>query len=268
MHRYEPPPSPDRSPAPQRPSPPGMRRVAVRMPVAAPRLTYALLGVIVLVFMYTVSMTFDELNRFFGEWAKVNEAIRDGEYYRLFTSMFLHLNLMHIFFNGYALYVFGRDVEAFFGHVRFALIYFLGGLSGSLASFIFTPNPSVGASGAIFAIFGAEMAYFYQHRNLHGEAGRRHLNQLIGLMVVNLALGFFSTTGATEFQIDNAGHIGGLVGGVVLAWFIGPAYNVKHDQSVKGGFSVVDENPIQRWALPSVLYAIGLVIAIVYAVTA
>jgi len=257
MNYHEQPPSPETPP-------PGFRRVAVRMPVAAPYLTYFLLGIIALIYLYFFSLSPQRQIDFLTQWAKINEAIRAGEYYRLVSSMFLHLNLMHIIFNGYALYIIGRDVEALFGHLRFAIIYFLGGLSGALASFIFTSSPSVGASGAIFAIFGAEMVYFYQHRHLHGEAGRRHLNQLIVLMLINLGLGLFSTV--TDFRIDNAGHIGGLVGGVVLAWFIGPAYNVEFD--LAGGHKVVDENPIQRWAIPSVLYAAALVVALVYAVSA
>lgn len=260
MFRYERPPSLDGAPTPTPPS----RFRAVRMPVAAPRLTYIILGAIVLIFLYYISLPLDQQNEFLAKWAKDNDAIRAGEYYRLVTSMFLHLNIMHIVFNGYALYIIGRDVEALFGHARFAIIYFLGGLSGSLASFVFTDALSVGASGAIFAIFGAEMIYFYQHRRLHGEAGRRHLNQLIMLMVINLALGAFST--ATSVRIDNAGHIGGLVGGVVLAWFIGPAYNVLFDPVTETG-QVVDENPVQRWALTSVLYTVALVAALVYAVT-
>ena len=243
-----------------------VRRIAVQMPVAEPRLVYGLLGVIVLIFLYSFSLSPVERNLFFSDWAKVNPAIRDGEYYRLFTSMFLHLNLTHILFNGYALYVLGRDVESLFGTARFAVIYFLGGLSGSLASFIFTDAPSVGASGAIFAIFGAEMVYFYQHRALHGERGRQHLNQLVILMVINLALGFFSS--ATTFRIDNAGHIGGLVGGLVLTWFIGPHYNVQADPAAEVGLRVVDQNPLQRWAMASVVYALALAVALVYAVTA
>ncbi|NLF75862.1 MAG: rhomboid family intramembrane serine protease [Chloroflexi bacterium] len=243
-----------------------VRRIAVQMPVAEPRLVYGLLGVIVLIFLYSFSLSPVERNLFFSDWAKVNPAIRDGEYYRLFTSMFLHLNLTHILFNGYALYVLGRDVESLFGTARFAVIYFLGGLSGSLASFIFTDAPSVGASGAIFAIFGAEMVYFYQHRALHGERGRQHLNQLVILMVINLALGFFSS--ATTFRIDNAGHIGGLVGGLVLTWFIGPRYNVQADPTAEVGLRVVDQNPLQRWAMASVVYALALAVALVYAVTA
>ncbi|NDJ76199.1 MAG: rhomboid family intramembrane serine protease [Chloroflexi bacterium] len=241
------------------------RRVAIKMPVVQPRVTFALLGVLALIFLYYLSLSpgvSGGQEAFLNDWAKVNDLVRDGEYYRLFTSMFVHLDMIHILFNGYALYLFGRDVESLFGHVRFGVIYFLGGLSGSLASFIFTDAPSVGASGAIFAIFGAEMVYFYQHRQLHGEAGRRHLNRLLFFMLLNLAFGF------TYSRIDNAGHIGGLIGGVVLAWFIGPDYSVQRDPTTESGLSVVDDNPIQRWALPSVLYAVGLVVLSVYAISA
>jgi rhomboid protease GluP len=268
FHRYQ---SPQNNGSPDQPPqtpPPGVRRVAVQMPLSEPRLTYVLLAVIVLIGLYMFTLSAGARIQFLTDWAKINEAIRDGEYFRLFTSMFLHLNLTHLVFNGYALYVLGRDVESLFGTARFALIYFLGGLSGALASFVFTSAPSVGASGAIFAIFGAEMVYFYQHRDLHGAVGQRHLQQLFFIMLLNLGLGFFSTTGATSFRIDNAGHIGGLIGGLVLAWFIGPAYRVHRDPEMEGGLTVFDENPIERWALPSLLYTVGLVTVIVYAVTA
>jgi membrane associated rhomboid family serine protease len=124
MYRHQQSPSPDRSPQ-QRP-PGGLRRIAVQMPVDEPRLTYALLAVIVLIHMYFFSLPLLQQVEFLTRWGKVNDLIREGEYYRLFTSMFLHLNLAHILFNGYALYAFGRDVEALFGHIRFAIIYFLG----------------------------------------------------------------------------------------------------------------------------------------------
>jgi rhomboid protease GluP len=268
LRRYQP--NHDNLPSqqPSQPPPPGPRRVAVRMPIAEPRLTYILLAIIVVIGLYTMTLPLGARDQFFSNWAKVNSAIRNGEYYRLFTSMFLHLNLIHLGFNGYALYLIGRDVEALFGTTRFALIYFLGGLSGSLASFVFISAPSLGASGAIFAIFGAEMVYFYQHRELHGAAGQRHLQQLFLIMLLNLGLGFFSTTGATSFRIDNAGHLGGLVGGIVLAWFIGPTYRVHRDPEVEGGLTVVDENPIEHWVLPSLLYTVGLVAILAYALTA
>lgn len=266
LHRYQGPSLPDGSPEPPSPQPQGRSWIAVRLPLAEPRLTYLLLGVIVLVYLYFFSLSPTGQIAFLTRWAKVNEPIRQGQYYRLFTSMFLHLNLMHIAFNGYALYILGRDVESLFGTARFAVLYFLGGLSASLASFVFTSAASVGASGAIFAIFGAEMVYFYQHRELHGPAGQRHLNQLIILMLINLGIGFFSAT--TSFKIDNAGHIGGLVSGVVLAWFIGPAYHVKRDPTAENGFRVVDENPLPRWVLPSAVYAAALLIVTAYAVAA
>jgi rhomboid protease GluP len=262
-HPFQPPQSPGDSPEPAQP--PGVRRVAVRLAVTEPRLTYVLLGIIVLIFLYFFSLPAREQFLFLSDWAKINERIREGEYYRLFTSMFLHLNLMHIIFNSYALFVLGRDVEALFGTPRFIIIYLLGGLSGSLASFIFTDAPSVGASGAIFAIFGAEMVYFYQHRALHGTAGRRHLTHLIVLMMINLGLGFFASTGATNFRIDNAGHIGGLLGGVILAWFAGPAYHIQRDPAAESGFSVVDRNPVERWVLASGIYAAGLAALMAYA---
>jgi len=258
---------PDPNTPPTEPPSGSVRRVAIRMPLAEPRLMYVLLAVIVLIFLYYISLPPLGKAEFLTRWAKVNELIRNGEPYRLFTSMFLHLNLMHILFNGYALYVIGRDVEALFGHVRFALIYFLGGLSGSLASFVFTDAPSVGASGAIFAIFGAEMVYFYQNRQLHGEMGRRHLNQLIFLMLLNLGLGFFSSA-TSGFRLDNAGHLGGLIGGIVLAWFIGPEYEVARDPEIDGGLRVVDQNQIRQWAWMSAAYAAALAAITVYAVTA
>jgi len=265
---YSQPPSPPNEPDAERaPQGGGLRRVAVRMPLVEPRLTYVLLAAIVLIFLYFMSLPAEGQNEFLSRWAKVNVLIREGEPYRLFTSMFLHLNLMHIVFNGYALFIIGRDVESLFGHVRFALIYFLGGLSGSLASFVFTDAPSVGASGAIFAIFGAEMVYFYQNRRLHGEMGRRHLNQLIFLMLLNLGLGFFSTA-TSGFRLDNAGHIGGLVGGIVLAWFIGPQFEVAPDPSAEAGLRVVDQNRLRQWAGVSLVYAVALAAMTVYAVAA
>lgn len=266
MYRSQQPPSPQ---PPDQQRPPSMRRIAVPLPVVEPRLTYLLIGSIMLVFMYYLSLrTVVDRNAFLTNWAKINDMIRDGEYYRLLSSMFVHYNLMHLAFNGYALYVIGRDVEALFGHVRFAILYFLGGISGSLASFIFTSAPSVGASGAIFAIFGAEMVYFYHNRDLYGQAGRQHLNQLIILMVINLGLGLLSTTGGSQFQIDNAAHIGGWVGGVVLAWFIGPDYSIMTDPDAQSGHRVVDINPVTQWALVSVLYAAGLLAAMIYSLSA
>ncbi len=242
-----------------------VRRVAVRFPVSTPRLMYVLLAVNVVVFLYYFSLPATEQVNFLLRWGKVNAQIARGEYYRLFTAMFLHLNLSHILLNGMALYFFGRDVETLFGSLRFAVIYLLGGLSGSLASFVFTNALSVGASGAIFAIFGAELIYLYRHRNLHGPGGRRLFSRLLAFMFLDLAFGVISASGVGSFRIDNAGHIGGLVGGVVLAWFIGPIYRV-HYTPATGQLRVVDENPTADWARYAALYAVVLAALTSYAV--
>lgn len=261
----------NQSPPPSPPStgqPPAPRQIMVRFPVSPPRLTYILLGINVLIFMYFFSLPYNDQLAFLEKWSKVNAYIRDGEYYRLFTAMFLHLDLMHILFNMLALYYFGRDVEALYGTPRFALIYFLGGLSGSLASFVFLDAPSAGASGAIFAVFGAAMVYFYHHRSLHGAGGRAVLSRLLMLMFINLAIGFIGSSDIGRFRVDNAGHIGGLIGGVALAWFIAPAYRPERDPENPTVVRVVDDNPFEKWAMPAALYAIGLLIVTVYAVTA
>ncbi len=243
------------------------RQVVLRFPMSVPRLVYVLLGVNVVIFLYFFSLSLDDRLFFLENWAKVNAYIHDGEYYRLFTAMFLHLDVMHIFFNGLALYLFGRDVEGLFGTPRFAIIYFLGGLSGSLASLVFSEAPSAGASGAVFAVFGATMVYLYHHRRLHGPGGRRMLSRLVSLMVLNLMLGFIGSSDIGRYRIDNAAHIGGLFGGVVLAWFIAPTYRVARDADDPGKLRVVDENPFEKWALPAALYAMGLLVVTVYAVT-
>ncbi|MEI2690277.1 MAG: rhomboid family intramembrane serine protease [Anaerolineae bacterium] len=154
--------------------------VGYRIPMARPRWTFILLGVNVAVFL---AMTlFGALNGLglngsqdtrvlliFG--AMQNQMIAAGEFHRLLTSMFLHIGLIHLLFNSYALYVVGQDVERLYGSARFLVIYFLAGLGGSLASFVLgTGAISAGASGAIFGLFGASIAYFSLHRKTFGAA--------------------------------------------------------------------------------------------------
>lgn len=260
--------------SPQTPLPDGsgqaplqVRRIPVRFPVTTPRLMYALLAINVAIFLYYFRLPVREQILFLLDWGKVNERILDGETYRLFTAMFLHLDLTHMLLNGLALYVFGRDVEMLLGSVRFGVIYLLGGLSGSLASFVFTDGLSVGASGAIFAIFGAEIVYLYHHRTLHGPGGQRLFSRLLLFMVLELAIGFVGASGIGEFRIDQAGHVGGLVGGIVLTWFIGPAYRIARDVEHGGELSVVDENPLRRWAPYAALYALLLLVITTYAIS-
>jgi rhomboid protease GluP len=243
-------------------------QVMVRLPITRPLVTYVLLGTIIAVF---VAQTISQQNYYPADpltraGALDFRAVLRGEYYRLFTSMFLHLGLAHIFFNGWALWSFGQSVERLFGHTRFVLIYFLGGLCGSIASLYFTRGLSVGASGAIFAIFGAEMIFLYHNRRVLGEAARQDLRSLIFLAVINFAIGLYSEVSPQGPAIDNWGHIGGFCAGIVLGWFIAPQYRVQPDPAGPTGFRIQDTSPIARtWPVP-LLFAGGLVVALVYAV--
>ena len=134
--------------------------------------------------------------------------IATGEYWRFFTAMFLHANLFHLFFNCFALFIFGRLVEGVYGQHRFTIIYLLAGLSGGVLSYMFNRTAiAVGASGAIFGILGAFAAYFLVNRDALGEIGRRNLTGLITIAAINLAIGLLIP------NIDNWAHLGGLAGG-------------------------------------------------------
>lgn len=141
------------------------------------------------------------------------------EYWRLFTAMFLHAGFLHIMFNMYALYLFGYAIESALGTRRFLTIYFVAGLLASVASYVFSDPGSlgVGASGAIFGLLGAWVAYNARRRQTaFGAANLRGALMLIGL---NLLLGFSIP------NIDNFAHLGGLAAGLAtgaLAEGFGP----------------------------------------------
>lgn len=161
----------------------------------------ALVAVNVAIFVF--GLTRDDLQFRFADNAFL--VARNGEYYRMLTSAFLHAGLMHLGFNMFALYLFGSQVESILGIPRFVGLYLLAALGGSAASLFFSaPNQfSLGASGAVFGIFGA---YFVLARDRGLDT-----SQVGGLIVINLILG------AVVPQIDNAAHIGGLVTGAAVA---------------------------------------------------
>ena len=126
-----------------------------------------------------------------------------GEWYRLLTAAFLHGSIFHLLFNGYAMYLLGTQLERWLGHVRFLTLWVLGALAGSVLSLLAEPNQfSVGASGAIFALFGAVLVI--------GRRLRLDLRMIGVLLVVNLVLTFVVP------NISWTAHIGGLVAGLVL----------------------------------------------------
>ncbi|MGY3714301.1 rhomboid family intramembrane serine protease [Sutcliffiella cohnii] len=140
--------------------------------------------------------------------AKYNPLIIDGEWWRFFTPIVLHIGLLHLVMNTLALYYIGSAVERIYGSARFLFMYLFAGFTGSVASFIFTPSVSAGASGAIFGCFGALLFVGIVMPKLFLRTMGMNILVIVG---INLSLGFIIP------GIDNAGHIGGLVGGFLAA---------------------------------------------------
>lgn len=147
---------------------------------------------------------------FFG--AKYTPAIVSGQYWRLLTSMFIHIGFTHLAFNSFALYQLGTGAEYLYGRVKYLLIYLLSGLAGSIASFLFSPSISAGASGAIFGLLGA---FLYFGRREPHIFSRGLGSGIIVALVVNLALGLMNP------GIDNYAHVGGLIGGYLVSGALG-----------------------------------------------
>lgn len=240
--------------------------VGYRLPLHKPRWTYVLLAINILVFaamtlfgLYVglgLNGTQDtRVLMIFG--AMDNQRIPSGEFYRLFTSMFIHIGLIHLLFNSYALYVVGRDVESLYGAGRFLLIYLLAGLGGSLASYVFGGvGLSAGASGAIFGLIGCEIAFFYLHRGTFGQRGQQQLRSLLMVAGINLVLGF------TIPGINNLAHMGGLVFGFALGWILAPKYQAPSVfmPTADAALTLEDSTTIGR-RLPMLL-AVTIVLAI------
>lgn len=141
--------------------------------------------------------------------AKFNSLIDAGQYYRLITPMFLHAGLIHIALNMYALYCIGPLAEKVYGRINYVGIYFFSGIISSLASYIFSPSSlSVGASGAIFGLFGAILIFALRERD---RIGKNLMLNMIFVIAINLLFGFRMP------NIDNSAHLGGLVGGLISA---------------------------------------------------
>ncbi|BBB49459.1 rhomboid family intramembrane serine protease [Pelolinea submarina] len=186
--------------------------------------------------------------------AKINEFILKGEIWRLVTPLLLHGSILHIAFNMYALYTVGPGLERRYGPISFITLYLIGGLWGNTASFLFSANPSLGASTAIFGLIAAQGVYIYKNRFLLGQAAQPLLVNVIVVIVINLLFGL-STSG-----IDNWGHLGGLLGGLFYAWFAGPTYGI--DSTITFGNVVIahPKNP-RMIGLGAALTALLLVLA-------
>jgi membrane associated rhomboid family serine protease len=174
-------------------------------------LTMILIGVNVAIFLIGAlipDFNHTEMRIRFAQWAPAIEA---GEWWRGFTAMFLHGSAYHLLFNMWALWLFGPALERRWGTVPFGALYLAAGLGGSaLFHALGSPALAVGASGAIFGLFGALLLDSYRRR--HTAIGQAIFNQLILLLGINLALPLLVPRIAWE------AHVGGLVAGAAIAY--------------------------------------------------
>jgi rhomboid protease GluP len=206
---------------PGEPIPPRPRPALIRLPRRRVWAVYGLLGTIAVVFLGQLVLAPQpgDVDPILIFGAKVNELIARGEWWRLVTPIFIHGSVLHFFFNAYALYSLGREIERFYGAARFLLLFFYSGVAGTTASLLLSPAPSVGASGAIFGLIGAEAVLLYRNRRLLGERARAGLQNILLIAGINLFIGFQG-----GLRIDNWAHLGGLAGGLAMAWIIGPVW--------------------------------------------
>ncbi|HEX2946652.1 MAG TPA: rhomboid family intramembrane serine protease [Clostridia bacterium] len=187
-----------------------------------PLLTYILIGVNILaaavLFLLSKNSgaSYGELLNTYG--AKVNSNILSGEYWRFVTPVFLHANIEHLLINSYSLFAVGVTVERIYGRFRYFIVYFAAGICGNILSFVFSPNPGVGASGAIFGLLGALLYFGVRNTSLFRASFGVNILVMIG---INLFYGF------TNPGIDNYAHIGGLIGGFLAAGAVSGQKNAK-----------------------------------------
>ncbi len=205
-------------------------RFVVRMPERKPIAVYVILAITVGV--YLVQMLSEQGQLFLQNCPyfyspdiaacyglKINEFIVQGQYWRLLTPIFLHGSLLHIGFNMYALYVLGPELERHFGHWQFVALYFVSGFAGFVMSFLMTAAPSLGASTAIFGLLAAEGVFIYRNRHIFGPRAKVALRSILNIAIINFLIGLSP-------GIDNWGHFGGFLGGIIFSWIAAPIYSV------------------------------------------
>lgn len=156
-----------------------------------------------------------------------------GEWWRLLTAMFLHGGMTHLLMNMFSLYIIGRPMELYFSHRSYLGIYFLTGILGGLVSIFFHPaTVAIGASGAIFGVFGGLSGYFFAYRRELGDHAKEFMKDFGLIIGINLVLGFSIP------NIDVSAHAGGLISGLI------------------GGF-IVARHPERLW-----IFTVGMLLAI------
>lgn len=189
---------------------------------SVPKVSRAIL--VTCVSLFAVTVIFDN---FLFRYGMIPEAIAQGQWWRLLTSTVLHSGILHLLFNMYALYWLGPQLESTLGQMRFAALYVLSALGGSIASYWFSDlnTVSVGASGAIFGLITATIVI--------GREMRSDVSQLVVLLGLNVVIGFWQP------GIDWRAHFGGAVIGATVAYLYTKGSRLNRDQIHRSGLAVI-----------------------------
>jgi membrane associated rhomboid family serine protease len=191
---------------------------AMKLSDTTPWATYALTGICVLMFIWeSIIGGSDNSMVLLRMGATSSTLVMGGEWWRLIGSMFLHIGIIHLIVNMYALISVGGVLERYLGNIKFLALYALSGVAGSAASAFMGTQVGAGASGAIFGLFGAAALIGWRYRNEIPTAFR---NQLAGGMAVTIIYNLLYGFG--HQGIDNSAHIGGLVAGLIFAALVPP----------------------------------------------
>ncbi len=174
--------------------------------------TYALIAINIIIYIIGIIGTLSGKYDIYTAFALHRSYVQMGEVYRLITSAFLHENIFHLLMNMYALYIIGTQVETYLGKTKYLIVYLFSAITGSLLSCAMGVHWSLGASGAIFGLMGT-LLYFGYHYRLYLDSALK--TQIVPLIILNLMLGFLIP------NIDNAAHIGGLIGGLLMSMALG-----------------------------------------------
>jgi rhomboid protease GluP len=173
--------------------------------------TYIIVALNMAVYAYTSIVSGDFMETSYDvilQYGQVNYFVMNGLYWQLFTAMFIHVNIIHLLGNMLFLLIFGLRAEEMFSIQEYLLIYLLSGLAGNLLTLLFGPlaPPSAGASGAIFGLFGACTIY------IHRAVGQ----SIVGALLYSL---FWLMISAGP-EVNNLAHLGGLIAGLLIGYFL------------------------------------------------
>lgn len=199
-----------------------------------PIITYALIAINIIIFllMYIIGNGSEDTRTLvdFGALSKV--LVQYGDYYRIITCAFLHIGILHLLCNMYALYIIGKDIESFYGRYKYLFIYLISTVIGSLTSLTFMDEYTIsaGASGAIFGLMGSLLYFGYNYRvTLNNSINK----QILPIIFINLLFGFMSS------GVDNFAHLGGLLGGYIASMVVGVKYKTSKGEKINSAIVLI-----------------------------